>query len=123
MEKLKIGDSIKTTSGDYGVVTGFLGDAIEASVSKTESTYLYEDEFTNAELVDLNENQQIVLEIMKNIQKKWPHFHPSSVIDTLMELESEYYDELTKIEELQLFQVFITWAIEQENLVHLRREL
>lgn len=69
------------------------------------------------EVIQLNEKQQIVLEIMQNIQKKWPHFHPSSVIDTLMELESEYYDELTKIEELQVYQVFIKWALEQENLV------
>lgn len=38
-----------------------------------------------------------------------------------MELESEYYDELTKIEELQVFQSFIKWALEQENLVWQRR--
>lgn len=65
----------------------------------------------------LDDKQQIVLEIMKDIQKRWPHFHPSSVVNTLMELESEYYDELTKIEELQVFQVFIKWALEHENLV------
>lgn len=63
----------------------------------------------------LNENQQNVLLIMKNIQKRWPHFHPSTVVDELIGLESEYHDALSKTEELQVFKIFMIWALEQEE--------
>lgn len=63
----------------------------------------------------LNENQENVLFIMKNIQNRWPHFHPSIVVDELIGLESEYHDALSKTEELQVFKIFMIWALEQEE--------
>lgn len=70
------------------------------------------------ESFQLDEKQQTVLESMKDIQKRWPQFHPSSVIDTLMELDSEYFGDLSKIEELQVFKAFMIWALERENRVN-----
>ncbi|MDK4351194.1 hypothetical protein M4I17_02085 [Enterococcus thailandicus] len=63
----------------------------------------------------LNDNQKIVLDILKDIQTKWPHFHPSTTIGMMVEQQNEYFEELTKNQELKVYKVFIDWALEQEE--------
>lgn len=63
----------------------------------------------------LNDNQKIVLDILKDIQTKWPHFHPSTTIKMMVEKQSEYFEELTKNQELEVFKAFIDWVLKQEE--------
>lgn len=62
-----------------------------------------------------NDNQKIVLDILKDIQTKWPHFHPSTTIKMMVEKQSEYFEELTKNQELEVFKAFIDWVLKQEE--------
>lgn len=63
----------------------------------------------------LNDNQKIVLDILKDIQTKCPHFHPSTTIGMMVEQQNEYFEELTKNQELKVYKVFIDWALAQEE--------
>lgn len=92
----------------------------QSILNEPDSFSMYKDdllgwiELLKEKQPQLNENQENVLLIMKNIQKRWPHFHPSIVVDELIRLESEYHDALSKTEELQVFKIFMIWALEQE---------
>ncbi|WP_200771251.1 hypothetical protein [Enterococcus faecium] len=63
----------------------------------------------------LNDNQKIVLDILKDIQNKWPHFHPSTTIGMMVEMQNEFYEELSKDQELEVLSAFAQWGLEQEE--------
>lgn len=63
----------------------------------------------------LNDNQKIVLDILKDIQNKWPHFHPSTTIGMMVEMQNEFYEELSKDQELEVLAAFARWGLEQEG--------
>lgn len=63
----------------------------------------------------LNENQQIVLDLLKIWQEKWPSWSVSTVIEYLLEQQNEYHQMLSKQEEAQVLQVFSQWVLEQEE--------
>lgn len=63
----------------------------------------------------LNDNQKIVLDILKDIQNKWPHFHPSTTIGMMVEMQNEFYEELSKDQELEVLAAFARWGLEQEE--------
>ncbi len=63
----------------------------------------------------LNDNQKIVLDILKDIQNKWPHFHPSTTIVMMVEMQNEFYEELSKDQELEVLAAFARWGLEQEE--------
>ena len=62
-----------------------------------------------------NDNQKIVLDILKDIQNKWPHFHPSTTIGMMVEMQNEFYEELSKDQELEVLSAFAQWGLEQEE--------
>ncbi|HCT6820707.1 hypothetical protein BSR54_07990 [Enterococcus faecium] len=64
---------------------------------------------------ELNDNQKIVLDILKDIQNKWPHFHPSTTIGMMVEMQNEFYEELSKDQELEVLTAFARWGLEQEE--------
>ncbi|EGP4798359.1 hypothetical protein FJB45_002517 [Enterococcus faecium] len=64
---------------------------------------------------ELNDNQKIVLDILKDIQNKWPHFHPSTTIGMMVEMQNEFYEELSKDQELEVLAAFARWGLEQEE--------
>lgn len=64
---------------------------------------------------ELNDNQKIVLDILKDIQNKWPHFHPSTTIGMMVEMQNEFYEELSKNQELEVLAAFAQWGLEQEE--------
>lgn len=66
-------------------------------------------------LQQLNDNQTIVLDILKDIQNKWPHFHPSTTIGMMVEMQNEFYEELSKDQELEVLSAFAQWGLEQED--------
>lgn len=63
----------------------------------------------------LDDNQQIVLDILKDIQNKWSHFHPTTTIGMMVEMQNEYYEELSKDQEAEVIQAFSAWVLEQEE--------
>lgn len=67
-------------------------------------------------LQQLNDNQKIVLDILKDIQNKWPHFHPSTTIGMMVEMQNEFYEELSKDQELEVLAAFARWGLEEEEV-------
>ncbi|MCH4167705.1 MAG: hypothetical protein LKF42_00500 [Streptococcaceae bacterium] len=63
----------------------------------------------------LNKNQQVVLDLLKYWQEKWPSWHVSTTINYLTSQNNEYHDALNKKEENQVFYLFTIWVIEQEG--------
>lgn len=61
---------------------------------------------------ELNDNQKIVLDILKDIQNKWPHFHPSTTIGMMVEMQNEFYEKLSKDQELEVLAAFAQWGLE-----------
>ncbi len=119
MREIKTGDKIYF-QGNQGEVMRVTSDEneplLEVVLNQKRVAYLNPSQLDLYPFSEqLNENQENVLFIMKNIQKRWPHFHPSTVVDELIGLESEYHEALSKTEELQVFKIFMIWALEQEE--------
>ena len=76
---------------------------------------LYDKVAATDEHSELNDNQKIVLDILKDIQNKWPHFHPSTTIGMMVEMQNEFYEELSKDQELEVLAAFARWGLEQEE--------
>lgn len=76
---------------------------------------LYDKVAATDENSEFNDNQKIVLDILKDIQNKWPHFHPSTTIGMMVEMQNEFYEELSKDQEFEVLAAFAQWGLGQEE--------
>ncbi|MDT2753099.1 hypothetical protein P7G96_09075 [Enterococcus thailandicus] len=90
-------------------------DIADKYITRFELAQKLVDKQLSSKHLQLNDNQKIVLDILKDIQTKWPHFHPSTTVGMMVEQQNEYFEELTKNQELKVYKVFIDWALEQEE--------
>ena len=63
----------------------------------------------------LNDNQQVVLNLLKIWKEKWTSWSVSTIIEYLLEQQNEYHQMLSNKEEAQVLQIFIQWALALEQ--------
>ncbi|HFU5883692.1 hypothetical protein QJS77_05435 [Enterococcus faecium] len=125
IKKFNIGDRVTSTHSillDRGFrgVTGVIktivldGRTWQYLIELDDGRELQCDDW-HLEQPQLNDNQKIVLDILKDIQNKWPHFHPSTTIGMMVEMQNEFYEELSKDQELEVLSAFAQWGLEQEE--------
>lgn len=125
IKKFNIGDRVTSTHSillDRGFrgVTGVIktivldGRTWQYLIELDDGRELQCDDW-HLEQPQLNDNQKIVLDILKDIQNKWPHFHPSTTIGTMVEMQNEFYEELSKDQELEVLAAFAQWGLEQKE--------
>ena len=124
MSDLKIGDKIKTCDGNCGRVIGFYDEITQVLVTHESVSYLYDDEFTIVEQQQLNDNQQIVFEWLKEqrVQKNGLILPPFEIISNLLTYVQQNGDDIFRCfalmsekEQAEVLAAFTQWALEQEE--------